>query len=431
MALARKSGVNIYTIALQSAPSPAVGATRKFLSPSQFSLKSLAQETGAEAFFPTQVTELQGVYGSIAQELSSQYSIGYTPSNSRADGRFRRIVVRVASHPEMKPKTRAGYTADGGRPPLGRRSAADRVVPRLAPLILAAAALGLGGDPRGHSGGARPWLRPGSRAGLRGVRPDLPSAARAIVPSRWRSASGLCPVPRPATRRAPPGRWPRASRRSRWRGDGRGARTSGGRWRIAAVPTALTLGCEWIGLWYPSGAARAVAAIPLGARRRMAARPQPGDRAHGGPAPRSSALSFLITMPSKSTTAERARPAAEPGMLVLVCLAAWALPGAGHLWLGRRQKGLVFLLALPAMFVIGLLLHGRIFPFDLSEPLVALAAVADLGAGLPWLAAHAVGAGNGIVTEVTYEYGNCFLIVSGLLNSLVVLDAFDIAMGRK
>lgn len=118
-------------------------------------------------------------------------------------------------------------------------------------------------------------------------------------------------------------------------------------------------------------------------------------------------------------------------MLVLVCLAAWALPGAGHLWLGRRQKGVVFMLALPAMFIIGLLLHGRIFSFDLSEPLVALAAVADLGSGLPWLLARFAGAGSGLVTAVTYEYGNCFLIVSGLLNSLIVLDAYDIAVGRK
>ena len=75
-------------------------------------------------------------------------------------------------------------------------------------------------------------------------------------------------------------------------------------------------------------------------------------------------------MTTKSTTAERARAAAEPGMLVLLCLAAWIVPGAGHLWMGRRQKGLVFLLALPAMFAIGLLLHGRIFPFEVSEPLV-------------------------------------------------------------
>jgi hypothetical protein len=135
-------------------------------------------------------------------------------------------------------------------------------------------------------------------------------------------------------------------------------------------------------------------------------------------------------MATKSTAVERTR-AAEPGMLVLLCLAAWAVPGAGHLWMGRRQKGVVFLLAIPAMFVAGLLMHGRIFPFDWTEPLVGLAAVANLGAGAPWLLARMVDAGAGTVTAVTYEYGNCFLIVSGLLNSLVVLDAFDIGMGRK
>jgi hypothetical protein len=83
------------------------------------------------------------------------------------------------------------------------------------------------------------------------------------------------------------------------------------------------------------------------------------------------------------------------------------------------------------MFVIGLLLHGRIFPFELGEPLVALAAAADLGAGAPWIVARMLDAGAGVVTATTYEYGNTFLIVAGLLNALVVLDAFDIAMGRK
>jgi len=136
-------------------------------------------------------------------------------------------------------------------------------------------------------------------------------------------------------------------------------------------------------------------------------------------------------MATKSTTAERARAAAEPGTLVLLCLAAWAVPGAGHLWLGRRQKGLVFLLAIPAMFAVGLLLDGRIFPFKLSEPLVALAAVADVGVGVGWIIARMRDAGAGTVTSVTYEYGNVFLIVAGLLNSLVILDAFDIGMGRK
>lgn len=131
----------------------------------------------------------------------------------------------------------------------------------------------------------------------------------------------------------------------------------------------------------------------------------------------------------KSTAVDRA--GAEPGALALVCLAAWAVPGAGHFWLGRRQKALVFFIVLLLMFAIGLMLRGRIFPFELAEPLVALAAVADAGVGAPWLIARLAGAGEGHVTAVTYEYGNTFLIVAGLLNFLVVIDAFDIAMGRK
>jgi uncharacterized protein DUF6677 len=136
-------------------------------------------------------------------------------------------------------------------------------------------------------------------------------------------------------------------------------------------------------------------------------------------------------MATKSTAVERARATIEPGTLVLVCLIAWALPGAGHLWLGRRQKAFVFMSVLLLMFVIGLQLHGRVFPLEFGDPLGALAAVADLGLGIPWMVARMMGAGEGLVTAVTYEYGNSFLIVAGLLNFLVILDAFDIAMGRK
>jgi hypothetical protein len=117
--------------------------------------------------------------------------------------------------------------------------------------------------------------------------------------------------------------------------------------------------------------------------------------------------------------------------MVLLCLAAWAIPGAGHLWLGRRAKGLSFLVALPMMFGIGLAIHGRLFPFTMAEPLVGLAAFADLGMGIPYAIASALGYGAGEVRAVTYEYGNAFLIVAGLLNFLVVIDAYDIAVGRK
>jgi hypothetical protein len=117
--------------------------------------------------------------------------------------------------------------------------------------------------------------------------------------------------------------------------------------------------------------------------------------------------------------------------IYLICAAAWFLPGAGHLWLGRRQKGIVFLVTLTLMFAFGLWLEGRLFPFEVSQPLVALAAIADIGIGLPYFVAKAIGAGGGRVVAITYEYGNTFVIAAGLLNMLVVLDVFDIAKGRK
>jgi len=136
-------------------------------------------------------------------------------------------------------------------------------------------------------------------------------------------------------------------------------------------------------------------------------------------------------MATKSTTAERPRASAEPWRLVLVSVAAWLVPGAGHLLQGRRDKGLVFLVTLTFMFAFGLWLQGRLFPLEGSDPLVFLGAIADRGLGLPYLFAYFADAGAGTVVAASYEYGNTFLMTSGLLNFLVILDAFDIAQGRK
>ena len=133
--------------------------------------------------------------------------------------------------------------------------------------------------------------------------------------------------------------------------------------------------------------------------------------------------------------ATRATPppaaATRPASPVLLYLVSWAVPGAGHVWLGRKSKGLVFLVALPVFFALGLMAGGRLFPFDISEPLVGLSALAELGIGLLYFVAAGLGYGGGDVRAVSYEYGNAFLIVAGLLNMLVVLDAYDIARGRK
>ena len=129
----------------------------------------------------------------------------------------------------------------------------------------------------------------------------------------------------------------------------------------------------------------------------------------------------------RATAADRAQ-STQPALLAA---AALVVPGAGHLLQGRTQKGLIFLVTLPLMFAVGLWLNGRLFPFEISQPLVALAALAGLGNGLPYFAAKLAGVGQGVVTAASYEYGNTFVIVAGLLNMLVALDAYDIALGRK
>lgn len=112
LALARKTGVSIYTVGLQSRFVAALEqGGRKSFSDADFTMRQLARETGAVAFFP-KPDDLKSVYSSIASELASQYSIGYVPANARADGRFRRILVQVVTRPALHPRTRQGYTPD-------------------------------------------------------------------------------------------------------------------------------------------------------------------------------------------------------------------------------------------------------------------------------------------------------------------------------
>jgi VWFA-related protein len=108
LALAKQAGIAIYTIALKS-PYPSIALTsQKYFSESEFAMRSLAQETGARAFFPTDITQLAGVYTMITDELSNQYALGYTSNNPKQDGSFRRVNVRV-DEPNVRTRTRSGY----------------------------------------------------------------------------------------------------------------------------------------------------------------------------------------------------------------------------------------------------------------------------------------------------------------------------------
>ena len=124
-------------------------------------------------------------------------------------------------------------------------------------------------------------------------------------------------------------------------------------------------------------------------------------------------------------------PAPTRPSLALTCALAWLFPGAGHMLQGQAGKALVFGAMLFPMFLFGLAFEGQLFPFQGTEPLVLLAAAAQWMMGATRLVAGLAGYGVGNVVAASYEYGNTFLIVSGLLNALAMFDAADVARGRK
>lgn len=103
--LAKRSETSIYTIALRGSDVQAKGFRE-----AEFVMRTLAQETGGRAFFPAKIDDLNGVYTQIADELASQYTLGYTSANPRRDGAWRRIVVQL-SRPNVTPRTKKGYYA--------------------------------------------------------------------------------------------------------------------------------------------------------------------------------------------------------------------------------------------------------------------------------------------------------------------------------
>jgi Ca-activated chloride channel family protein len=106
--LAKRSETSIYSIGLRADES-STGGTKAF-NEAEFDLRQFAQQTGGRAFFPNQISELNGIYTQISDELSSQYTVGYTSRNPRKDGGWRRVVVRV-DRPNAVARTKLGYFA--------------------------------------------------------------------------------------------------------------------------------------------------------------------------------------------------------------------------------------------------------------------------------------------------------------------------------
>jgi hypothetical protein len=135
--------------------------------------------------------------------------------------------------------------------------------------------------------------------------------------------------------------------------------------------------------------------------------------------------------PPQKTGDEVEASAVDTIRLLVICVLGWAVPGLGHVASGRILRGALFAIIILTMFVMGLALDGKIYEPERGMPLSYLATIGSAGIGLPYVIVHALGLGGGDIRSGTSEYGNTFTLVAGLLNMLVIFDAYDVALGRR
>jgi hypothetical protein len=118
-------------------------------------------------------------------------------------------------------------------------------------------------------------------------------------------------------------------------------------------------------------------------------------------------------------------------MSILAPLVGWLIPGAGHLIQRRWIRGLLLMLSVVAMFVLGVLMEGKVYGINGGDLLDMLGFVGDLGAGALYFVTRIADLGKGAIQLASADYGTKFIIVAGLLNVISAVDAYDIAIGKK
>ena len=117
---------------------------------------------------------------------------------------------------------------------------------------------------------------------------------------------------------------------------------------------------------------------------------------------------------------------------VAAMILAWLVPGAGHVFLGRRERGVAYFVIILILFVLGLSIDGTLYTLSDTHGslLRALASFGSMGSGVLYFIARSMGP-HGSVTSATFEYGTTFTLSAGLMNLLLLVDCWDIARGKK
>lgn len=121
----------------------------------------------------------------------------------------------------------------------------------------------------------------------------------------------------------------------------------------------------------------------------------------------------------------------NPSRAALLVVLAWAIPGLGHLLLRRWGRALAFFLAVGTLAVTGYVLRGNVFQPHSGDAFDFLGYLADLGSGVFYALSRFMESHGPDVSRAAGDYGTRFIATAGVVNLLCVLDAYEIATGRK
>jgi uncharacterized integral membrane protein len=138
-----------------------------------------------------------------------------------------------------------------------------------------------------------------------------------------------------------------------------------------------------------------------------------------------------LAEPGNPSAPRPAAPPASPGSVAIAVLSAWLVPGLGHIYLKRPRRGLAFFLLVVAAVLVGSHLEGNLYQVVQGQPLTILATFASMGMGFLYFLLRYALHYQGNILGAGYEYGTAFLLTGGLMNLLLVLDAWDIVRGKK
>jgi len=138
---------------------------------------------------------------------------------------------------------------------------------------------------------------------------------------------------------------------------------------------------------------------------------------------------------ANNATAVAVEEHVPPGKWLPAVALAWLVPGGGHFLLKRNGRGGLILLSVAALFLLGLTMRGPMFHPQTGDLLTTIiycgGFVADLANGIFYLLANWLNYTQPDVAGHVHDYGSKFIVAAGLLNILAMVDAWEIATGKK